>query len=659
LKPKKPDQGKLTKYIQRIEAAEKWRDSGYRDKWEQYYKRYRNHVDVLKDKDGKTLKDRSNISIPYSFTMVETVLPRLVESLFAARPYVAVKGRPKDISEYKLYGNAEQKPWEISAEKNEQLLDYQMNVAFDIQDQFHIGLKTMTIYGTTVAYTGWKYDEKKIIRKEMANATLDGQPMMEMNQETQQMEPIQKMQPFESKDTVYDDPELRFIDLGLHFVDPNAEDIEDARFAGHVCFESKAFIQAMNDSGVWYVDWTKVPKDSGKRNEARDRRMGSVGLPTSKSYNGDQDTDSDQYEVHYYWEDDKAVVIINRGYLARDSENPYWHKKKPYVKDVYCKVPGEYYGIGLMEITEDLQDELNVERNQRIDNRSRSLRRFYTQRRGSKITPSDFDMKNGGRVLVDNHDDLKEWEHVPLPSDTFTQEDIIKRDMQDATGAHDVVMGGGSNGGTATETMSKDNNSSMRFKIIISSVEKRLLVGISRLMIQMNQQFIDAPRLLETSMDGNGQLLELSPEEIQGEFRLVAMGSSVEPLANKEAHKQRMMELFGVASQDPFFQQFPVKRRNLLQKVFESFDITNTEDLLPTDEELAQFEQQQAMQQQQQIMIQQQQSDQQASQAQQGQQIQQQKMQQDAGFKAADIQIKQQGMANKAMQAEKGLQAVK
>lgn len=651
MKAEKPDQKKLTKYIQRIEAAEKWRDSGYRDKWEEYYKRWRNHVDVLKDKDGKALKDRSNISIPYSFTMVETVLPRLVESLFAARPYVAVKGRPKDIMEYRQYGNVQEKPWEISAKKNEQLLDYQQNVSFDIQDKFHGGLKTMTIYGTTVAYTGWKYDEKPVIRKEMATATLDGEPLMDINPETGQQEPVMKLQPFESKDTVYDDPELNFVDLGLFFVDPNATDIDDARYAGHLCFESKSFIQSMHDQGIWYIDWKKVPKDAGKRNEARDRRMGSVGLPTSQSYNGDQTNDDDLYEVHYYWEDDKSVVVINRGYLAKDSENPYWHKKKPYLKDVYCKVPGEFYGIGLMEITEDLQDELNVERNQRIDNRSRSLKRFYTQRRGATITPKDFDMKNGGRVLVDNHDDIKEWEHRPLPGDTFTQEEIIKRDMQDATGAHDVVMGGGSGGGTATETMSKDNNSSMRFKIIISSVEKRLLVGISRLMIQMNQQFIDAPRLLETSMDGNDQLLELSPEEIQGEHRLVAMGSSVEPLANKEAHKQRMMELYGMASNDPFFQQFPIKRRNLLQKVFESFDITNTEDLLPTDEELAQFEQEQAMQAQQQAMMQQQQQEQNEA-------TEQQRMQQDAQFKAADLQIKQQGMANKAMQSERGLQTV-
>lgn len=73
------------KIIQRIEAAENFREQ-YKDIWERCYKRWRNYVEQLKD------KDRANISIPYTFVQVETILPRLVESLFAARPYVVVKG---------------------------------------------------------------------------------------------------------------------------------------------------------------------------------------------------------------------------------------------------------------------------------------------------------------------------------------------------------------------------------------------------------------------------------------------------------------------------------------------------------------------------------------------------------------------------------------
>jgi hypothetical protein len=78
----------------------------------------------------------------------------------------------------------------------------------------------------------------------------------------------------------------------------------------------------------------------------------------------------------------------------------------------------------------------------------------------------------------------------------------------------------------------------------------------------------------------------LTPEEIQGEFNLIAAGSSVEPMANREAFKQRMIELYNVMAADPFMQQFPIKRRNLLKKILESFDIKDVESILPDDNEL-------------------------------------------------------------------------
>jgi hypothetical protein len=575
----------------RIEAAEKWRDSAYKPKWDRYYKRYRNIVDAIVDEDGKIVTDRSNISIPYPFVQVETVLPRLVESVFASRPYVTLTGAPKDAAEYHAYAQLEEKPWDISAEQHQKLLDYQQNVPMDFQDLFHSGLKTMCIYGTTVAYVGWKYDERKVIRKEH-------QPVMMPSEETGEPqpladefgEPITELQPVASTETVYDDPEVKFLDLGLFYVDSNAEDIHTARYCGHLCYKTKDEIQALADQGVLEVDWDKVEKGD-KRNTARDNRLAIAGMSSNQA--ATTNPEDELYEVHYYYEDDVQAIIINRSYLARDGENPFYHRKKPYVSDTYTKLPGEFYGIGIIEMIEDQHDELNAERNQRIDYRSMSLRRQFTQRRGAEITPKNWTYKQHGRIMVDEHDDIKQMEVPTIDGSTFSQEQTIKQDMQDTTGAHDVVMGTSSTGETATTTMSKDNNASMRFRLTVTGVEKNLLVPIARLMIQLNQQFIDSARLLDVSDDKGMQYIEVTPEEIQGEYRITAAGSSVEPMANKEAFKQRMTELFGIASKDPFYIQFPHLRKNLLKKVFEAYDIKDTENLLPSDEEVAGvFEQQ-------------------------------------------------------------------
>lgn len=556
---------KLRRDMDKIESAEQWRDNGYKEKWKRFYKRYRNYVDALED------KTRSNISVPFTFVQVETILPRLVETLFAARPYVTVKPRSP--------------LWEMNAEKMQTLLDYQQNEVFDIQDEFHIGLKIMAIYGTTVGYVGWKLQERDIIRKELQPVMIEDAPLMD-----EMGEPVMDYLPAKVTETEYDDPILQFMDLGHFYVDPNAEDIDDARYCGHREYKTKEQLEEMERQGIIEVDWKKVEKEN-KQNEPRNERMSSVGIPSvedNQLYNYDN-----LYEVHHLWEDDRWAIIINRSCYGRDGENPFWHKRKPYVKEVYTKVPGEFYGIGVVEIIEDQQDELNTERNMRIDYRAHNLRRMFWKKRGADV--QGLTWRQNGWIVSDDRDDFDILEAPNIGGDTFNQEQIVKDDMKQATGAHDVVMGTSSSGETATTTMSKDNNASMRFKLIISSVEKRLLVGVSRLMIQLNQQFIDDVRQLPLFDEKGEEWPEIAPEDIQGEFHLIAAGSSVEPLANKEAFKQRMVELYTLASADPFFQQFPDKRRNLLKKVFEAFDIQNTDDILPTDEELSGVMQQQVI----------------------------------------------------------------
>ena len=575
---------KLQAYLTRIEAAEKHRDSGYSELWKRCYKRWRNYADEIIDKETGKPADRSNISIPYTFVQVETILPRLVETLFASRPYVSVKDRePSDLP---------------NAEKMETLLDWQMNERMDIQDIFHGGLKGCCIYGTSIAYTGWKWEQRPVIKK---------QPQPVVDEETGEPilddvtgEPITELKPMKIDEIEYDDPEVKFIDLGLFYVDTHAEDIDDARYCGHVSYETKEHLQKMEKLGIYKIDWEKVPKDYNT-NKARDDRMSSVGLPTNSQA---EEGNDNLYEVIHHWEDDLYVVIINRAVMAREGDNPFWHKRKPYKKGVYTLVPHEFYGMGIVETIEDLQDELNTERNMRIDFRAFLLRRMFLVRKGSVTNKKQLKWRQGGIIEVESLEDVKEFGISDTSGSSFNQESVIKNDMQDATGGHDVVMGTSSGKETATSTMTKDNNASMRFKLIISNLEKRLLAGVARFIMQLDQQFIDNSRILRVSGENGDDWVEIPPEEIQGEFDLIAVGSSVEPMANKEAYKQRMIELYNVSKGDPILQNFPDKQRNILKKVFEAFDLKDIESLLPSDEEMQAQQQQQAIQarQQQQAM---------------------------------------------------------
>jgi hypothetical protein len=578
---KKDQQKNLNKYMTRIEAAEQYRDNSYKELWARCYKRYRNHVDELVDpKTKKIVTDRSNISIPYCFLQVETILPRIIEVLFANRPYITVMDRePSDLP---------------GAKRMETLLDWQMNERFDIQDLFHHGIKECCIYGTAIGYTGWKWEQREVIKKQQVPVT-EPDPLTgaEMPMLDDMEQPITEWQPVKTNEIDYDDPEAKFIDLGLFYADPSAEDIDDARYCGHDEFKTKDELQQMVDLGLYKIDWKKVPKDR-PRNEAKDYRMSSVGLPTNNDQVEDNDDDA-LYRVTHYWEDNKHVVILNRAYIAADGENPFWHRRKPYRKGVYTLVPHEFYGMGIIEMMEDLQDELNTERNMRIDFRAFLLRRMFKIRRGANIKKEQLKWRQGGYIEVDDMDDVMEFGVSDVAGSSFAQESTIKQDMQDCSGAQDVVMGTAGNRETATTTMTKDANASMRFKLLISSLEKKLLVGLTRLIMQNNQQFIDAPKWIRvTGEDGGNQPTQIAPEEIQGEFDLFPAGSSVEPLANKEAAKQRMTELYNVAGKDPIYEMFPEKRLRFLKKLYEAHGMKDSEQLLPTDEEFTQMQQRMA-----------------------------------------------------------------
>lgn len=557
--------------MKKVRAAWNYRDSGYKDLWVKCYKMYRNYVDPIIDPKTKQVDtSRSNISVPYALVQIETIIPRLVETLFASRPYVAVKGRePND---------------KTNAEITETLLDWQMNERFDIKDIFATGLKILGIYGTTVAYTGWKLKEHTIIRKELSAVMVDdGQGnMVPLAQDGQ---PVMDFQATKTTEKEYDDPEVKFLDLGLFYVDPHAEDIEDARYCGHVEYKTKEELQKLVDLDIGYqINWEDVEKDN-KDNEARNYRMSSVGLPTTNDAKNNEL--AGLYEVIHYWEDDKHVVILNQSYIALESENPFWHKKKPYVKDVYIEVPHEFYGMGILEVIMHLQEELNTERNMRIDYRAMSLRRMFKAKKGAGINPNDLVWRQGGVIWLDDFDAVEDFKIDNNIGDSFDQEAQIKQDMQDATGAQDVVMGTSNANETATTTMTKDNNASIRFKFTISSIEKKLLIGIARFMIQLDQQFLDGQKVFRVTGENGDQWHKVGPEDIQGKFDLIPMGSSVEPLANKEAYKQRMIQLYQTVAGDPIMMQYPDKRINLLKQLFESFDIKDTESLLPSDKELS------------------------------------------------------------------------
>ena len=550
--------------IERVETAEKWRDSVYKSKWKKYLFMYRS---IAKAKPAGV----SNMFIPQTFMMVETVKARVAEALFANRPFVTVLPRGSDDAD--------------KADLMESLLDWQLNERMQIKRVFANDLLSdAIIMGTSISYTSLlKKQRKQKKRMDVEEYLLDpyGMPFMD---EAGQPILTASRQVVEENVDVYDDSITQHIDLFDFFVDRAATKIEDARFCGHVERLTKEQIKALEKTAGWSVNWKDLSPNEGMSSgrAARAEISGGGSIGSDDTY--DKDSAAGLYEVIHYWEDNRHVVIINRQECALDEENPFWHGQKPYDKVCYITLPDEFYGMGLPESIADLQDELNTSRNMRIDYNAMALRRMWKMRKGCGITNKDLMWRQGGVIQLEDLDDVQEINIQQIPASAFTNEEITKQDMRYVTGVHDIIMGVADADETATTTMTKDNNASIRFKFFIEALVDDMLIPIVDKCISMDIQYMDDAktiRLFDNDAGKMAQIATITQEDIDGAYDLYYVGSAVEPMANKEMYKQKVLEAYTLAMNNPLVQQSPESQRNLLLALFKAAEIKNPEELLP------------------------------------------------------------------------------
>ena len=537
------DKQELETIVERIRRTERQRDGKYGSQWRDWERRYRSQPEQH--------REGSNLFVPHTFMQCEVIKARVEESLFASRPYVAAL--PREGTD------------QLQAENIQTLLDWQMNDRMDLPrliSQQVVG--SMVVYGTAVVFTGWQVRTRFVRRTQVEPAALvgdDGQPLLDPSGQPLYY-PATQVAP--ERQVVYDDPVVRSIPLYDFFIDPEAERIEDARYLGHREYMTRSQLEDLEEQGLYTIDWDKLESGDPDGNDSTED-WEEPGL----------------YLVHQYWEDQRHVVILGRSQCALEEENPFWHGEYPY--DTCCFVPlaGEFYGMGVPEILAGLQDELNTSRNQRIDYNSMALRRMWKLRKGCGLTNADLVWRQNGVLQVENMDDVQEINLQGLPADAFTNEAGIKQDMQDATGCHDIIMGLGYANETATTTMTRDNNASLRFKSVVQSVVKDIMLPIARKFIALDRQFLSEARVLRLLDRTDGDLFRLDPTDLGGDYDVIYCGSAVESLANKELNKNKALQAYSLALSDPAYQADDGARLRLFRRVLQALDMEDADQLLP------------------------------------------------------------------------------
>lgn len=547
--------------LERIHSAENWRDSCYKDKWDANLRQY--HSIMEHKRNGY-----SNIFVPYTFMQCEVIKARVNEALFAQEPWVTLFPRGEEDAKI--------------AETFQTLLNWQFSERMGVKRKFAEDVTSdAVILGTVVTYTGWKVKRRKVKSKESVSVPLLGDDGGYFLDELGMPVMIPTIRQVEGIETVYDDPIVQKIDIYDFFTDPQAVTVEDARYCGHVEFLTKEQIRGLEENNGWKVEWKNLrPIESisgGKENRSQ-ISGNSIHAGVEGTY--DSNDKGGLYKVHHYWEDDRHVAIINEDQCVVDEENPFWHGQKPYDKCCYVPKSNEFYGIGIPDILRDLQAELNTNRNMRIDYAAMTLRRMWKVRKDCGLTARDLVWKQGGILQVNEMDDVQEILVQQLPASTFSNEDIIKQDMRDATGCHDIIMGLAKADETATTTMTKDNNASLRFKYFINALVEDILIPVAKKCVSLDQQFLNEDRVIRLVGDEADHILTVSPEDLLGNYDIIYAGTSVEPMANKELYKQKVLDAYNLISNSPLIAEAPETQLALVEELLGAMEIKDIQSIV-------------------------------------------------------------------------------
>jgi hypothetical protein len=419
----------------------------YRPRWEHFFGLWSNYNDNVRngslsrhprdwDPGQRQWWKRevgAELFIPMTWSTVETVVPRVI----AHRPRMLVTPRPLSIQAPEALARMTD-----AATNHQILLDAQQS-----ELQYELILEDISrdgfLYGLGVGKTSWKREYRTTFRVEPHIYT--GQPCLA-----------------EHRETKWDDPFVECIDPFNFFWDPDADSIETSNYAIHRSWRNTKYCMDMISSGRWNLlplTEEDVGRGSGsaKRTETWSARLRALGLSSMEQPR------PDDHEVWEFHDGDQVITVLDRQWPVQMAKNPLWHGELPFQVYRPNRVPHRMVGRGEVEPNEDLQDEINTFRTQRLDNNTLSLMQSFAYSEGL-VDPAD--VQFGPGMLIPVVGSPQEF-LFPIPTGNisnagFQEMAEMKGDFDRSSGISDVVTGADPSGdgyGRAARPAGRDSAS--------------------------------------------------------------------------------------------------------------------------------------------------------------------------------------------------------
>lgn len=521
------------------------------------YKKYKSFVSTAElaqaQKDG-----RSKLFIPYSYMLVETVVPKLMLAMFESRPYA--RTIPLGVADNELRKE--------TAKKMNNLLEYYFMHKMEFIPKMAEVIKSVALYGTAITKQSWEYETRKVIKKQRKKIL-----GFELTKAFDDVltETVEK-----------DNPKFELIDLMHFYFDPAGMCIKDQRYNIHEYWEDKHEILKKNElsKNEEYPKGLYMNLDKLSNMEQGGNVTGETKSTYMPSEVGINEATNGKKGIHIleYWTDEWVVKVANRDTVIFIEPNPFHHRRKPFVKWVFSTKPHEFYGEGCIEPIIDLQDELNLIRNQRIDNVSMALNKMWKIRRGSNIDTEQLISRPRGFIEVDEMDDIDEIEMRDVTQSGYNEETIVKQDMDLTTGVNDTQRGSSPERRETATTMNiLAKAGSERFQLIVQLLGMGGFKEMVNQLIMLIKQYVDVPTEIIITGEDEAQLstATVSPEEIQYDWDILGLATSLDNTANKEIRLQNLTNLYNFLKDRP-----DINHQALVREILELYDVKNVSEII-------------------------------------------------------------------------------
>ena len=263
------------------------------------------------------------------------------------------------------------------------------------------------------------------------------------------------------------------------------------------------------------------------------------------------EVDPEEIEVIHYFTGGHVISMASRAVVIRDSSEGVQNQlgqqqvvkpfpfDQPIVQYKYTPMPNEWFGMGIPEILEVLQEDKNLIRSARRDNIDLCINKIIKAKANSDINFDLIKFYPGAIWPLENLNDIDAVEIGDVTQSAYMEEDKIRFDMENA-----LSMFGYARGMTPTHeerptTVIKLQQASMnRVDLAVKLAEFNSLQAIATRVIMLTRRYM--PQQVYEAIVGepDAGFYRLGEEEIRKFYLVKPMGSSITHI--KELRQQQM-----------------------------------------------------------------------------------------------------------------------